>query len=726
MVAFGHYIEHLKTMKPEWASRFLNYGNLKTIIARLREVTSSPEEDRGDADSDEETPFVCYNEEDLKIYKGYEPVTAEEVSDLFKRALLHEVDKAGCFHSKLLDHFKESLDCQTEDFWSGLDRTSEGGSSHANQTLTHSQKQQIAKNSSKYWQNKRMCETLYQEISALKHFSATHRIAIRKIIKKFNKELKRIGENVLQIDTSEYLTRYNTKAQDPQCGGYSNILLETIECTYAEFHTCQDINDARQQLQSSKFDTKPQLDLFVMGLLLGFMLPLVILVVYLYYSNEGAVDLSSFWVVLPLYRMLALSNLAMWAWGVDLFLFNNYYLNHTYILGLNPETQLQWPTMINYAAIFTILNCANLAVHFLLYGVVHIHFSVFFVYGCLLVLVLPLPVLQWNTRRALLRSVGRCARLPLELPFKLLFNPESLVTVQFRDFFFADQLTSASILLGDLVYFSCFTYTGAWRAAPAHALHHASMCLEINNSLKPFIICWPYVWRACQCVVMLKVTKNRVHVLNCGKYMICILVLVVGFVAQHTQYEFMWHIWVLVTFVGQFYSWMWDYLMDWGWKLYDTTTFWSGKLSRKGSKGDSPTPCSPLVSSITTFKTRRRHLSWVVHSTCIPLDLFCRMLFFTTIDEGISPWLPDPRMLSLFLGIVEIMRRCVWNVLRIENEQLHNLESYRSKTDEVPEPLNQIFGEEWVNQNSNRKQHAHHTPSHTFQSYGTDGLPLPF
>eukprot|EP01059_Diplonema_ambulator_P035961 TRINITY_DN8727_c0_g1_i3.p1 TRINITY_DN8727_c0_g1~~TRINITY_DN8727_c0_g1_i3.p1 ORF type:complete len:720 (+),score=102.39 TRINITY_DN8727_c0_g1_i3:165-2324(+) len=698
MVAFGHYIEHLKTKKPEWASRFLNYGNLKTIIARLREVSTGGE-DVGAEDSDEETPFVCYNEDDLKVYKGFEPVTVEEVRDLFKRALLHEVEKAGKFHSKLLDHFKEALDCQTEDFWSGLERgNSDTASNHSGHAHNTGHKQ-VTKLNSKYYHNKQICETLYQEISALKHFSATHRIAIRKIIKKFNKELKRCGEPQLQLDTQEWLSKYNTLAQDPQCGGYSNILLETIECTYAEFHTFQDINDARQQLQGSRFDTKPQLDLFVMGLLLGFTLPLVILVVYLFYLNPTAVDLSSFWTVLPLYRVLILTNLAMWAWGIDLFVFNSYYLNHTYILGLNPEKQLQWPTMINYAAIFTIINCVNLAVHFLLYGMVHVHFSVFVIYGGLLLFVMPLPIMQWDTRRSMLRSIARCARLPFELPYKLLFKPETLVTIQFRDFYFADQLTSAAIVLGDLIYINCFTWTGAWRAGPDTAIIHAQTCLAVNNTLKPLVICWPYVWRFLQCVTMLKVTKNKAHVFNGVKYFICLVILVVGSVAQNTEYALAWHLWVLITFVGQCYAWLWDFLMDWGWKLYDFSTFWSGSASERNphAKPRVPGVRSPLVNRADgMFKTRRRHLSWVLHSMCIPLDLFCRLLFFTTIDEGLSPWLPDPRMLALVLGIIEISRRCVWNVLRIENEQLHNLESYRSRTDEVPEPLNQIFGEEWA------------------------------
>eukprot|EP00659_Diplonema_papillatum_P021103 gene21103-32511_t len=108
MVAFGHYIEHLKTVKPEWASRFLNYGNLKTVISRIRTLQLDDDDAaHADADSDEDAPFVCYNEEDLRLYRGIEPATVDEVRDLFERALRREIEKAGEFHSKLLEHFRQ-------------------------------------------------------------------------------------------------------------------------------------------------------------------------------------------------------------------------------------------------------------------------------------------------------------------------------------------------------------------------------------------------------------------------------------------------------------------------------------------------------------------------------------------------------------------------------------------------------------------------------------------
>eukprot|EP00754_Rhynchopus_humris_P036792 Rhum_TRINITY_DN18884_c0_g1::Rhum_TRINITY_DN18884_c0_g1_i1::g.168693::m.168693 len=714
MVAFGHYIEHLKTCKPEWASRFLNYGNLKTLITTARLLSDMERSEIEEVDSDEETPFVCYSEEDLRIYKSYTPVTLEEVRDQFKAAVEHEVDKAGQHHSHLLEQFKTVLDDQMEDFWSG--GLGAGMAPHP------------PEDNPKYWENKRLCENLYQEVSTLKHFSGTHRIAIRKIIKKYNKQMKRAQRPDLTIDTAIYLARYNDQAQDPQGGGYSNILLETIECTYAEFHSCENIQDARRQLKSSiqhHGNDMPVYDVFCMGLLVGILIPFLFCVGILSLNKPEAMSLESFDGVLPAHRALVLLNLAMWGWTLDLYLFNRCYLNHTYILGNNPDTQLQWTEMVRYAAGHTIIITGNLALHLFWYGQLHVHFTLIILFGTMALFLLPLPIFNWSTRKSAIHIACRCAILPFTLPFQLLFNPSSLVTVQFRDFFLADQLISAAIVLSDLSYSACFGLRSAG-AAPETYLEVADSCLKWNSNIKPLIICWPYLWRTCQCIVMLKVTNNKVHLANLGKYSIGVLVLGVGFAATHTESLWIDHSWVIVGGVGQVYAWLWDFLMDWGWKLFDFGSLWrKSKWMGKGASGPprvdsmrtvesatalseaSPAPGTLTSPHVTNgFKTRRRHLSWTVHCVAIPLDLAMRLLFFTTVNEGLSPKVLDPRMLLFFLGAVEIIRRSFWNVLRIENEQLHNLESYRSKTDEVPEPMNEIFGEDWVSAAKKAKRAA--------------------
>ena len=695
MVAFGHYLEHLKTLKPEWASKFLNYGNLKTLIARIREL-SGAEYDYA-PDSDDEAPFVCYDQIDLRIYKGREAATLDEIRDQFKIAVTYEVDKAAEFHSRLLEHFKESLEKQTDDFWHGSSGHGNSLTSGSEVEASNSRGVTFASNP-KYWQNKQLCESLYQEVSMLKHFSGTHRIAIRKIIKKFNKEMKRAGyKQESGVDPADFLYRYNTKAQDPHGGGYSNFILETIEGTYAEFHACEDITDARRRLKQSISHSghgAPP-DVFLMGILVGTLIPICCFLVYLFVVEPDAVALTTFWAILPLYRALALLNIGMWAWALDLYLFSRCYLNHTYILGLNPEKQLRWTTMVNYSAALSVIMCCNLGIHFILFDIVHFHFTVVVLLLVAVCLVIPLPILEWDTRKSTLRAIWRCM---FEVPAKLLFyKNEDLVTIQFRDFFLADQLVSASIFLGDLYYCGCFSFYvltssgSSVRGTSPGDLIAASECMQTNNAVKPFIICLPYIWRLCQCVIMMKVTKNRVHIANGVKYSLGLLVLVVGDLARRSQSDYFYIVWVMVTLSGQLYSWFWDFIMDWGWKLFDWNILWRTRRSHSRS-----TNMTPMLPAGAAFKTRRIHLPWLFHASCIPGDLIFRLLFFTTIDEGLSPFLPDPRLLSLCLGVIEIFRRCIWNVLRIENEQLHNLESYRPKTDEVPEPLNEIFGEEWV------------------------------
>ena len=722
MVAFGHYIEHLKTCKPEWASRFLNYGNLKTLITTARLLSDLERSEIEEVDSDEETPFVCYSEEDLRIYKSYSPVTLEEVHEQFKAAVEHEVDKAGQHHSHLLEQFKTVLDDQMEDFWSG--GLGAGMAPHP------------PEDNPKYWENKRLCENLYQEVSTLKHFSGTHRIAIRKIIKKYNKQMKRAQRPDLTIDTAIYLARYNDQAQDPQGGGYSNILLETIECTYAEFHSCENIQDARRQLKSSiqhHGNDMPVYDVFCIGLLVGILIPFLFCVGILSLNKPEAMSLESFDGVLPAHRALMLLNLAMWGWTLDLYLFNRCYLNHTYILGNNPDTQLQWTEMVRYAAGHTIIITGNLALHLFWYGQLHVHFTLIILFGTIALFLLPLPIFNWSTRKSAIHIACRCAILPFTLPFQLLFNPSTLVTVQFRDFFLADQLISAAIVLSDLSYSACFGLRSAG-AAPDEYLQVADTCLKWNSNIKPLIICWPYLWRTCQCIVMLKVTNNKVHLANLGKYSIGVLVLGVGFAATHTE--------SLVCSSTPTHTRTPPHPVDRpflgrSWRCRPSVRLAVGLLDGLGMEavrfcvslekvevdGEGrqwPPPCrfdahgrecncpergfartrhpdqptrdkriqneaaAPVVvGTLRRDSSRPGDAAAILHnhkrgtlSVCCPPP--------ATADDTIHyRKVLDPRTLLFFLGAVEIIRRSFWNVLRIENEQLHNLESYRSKTDEV-------------------------------------------
>jgi len=100
------------------------------------------------------------------------------------------------------------------------------------------------------------------------------------------------------------------------------------------------------------------------------------------------------------------------------------------------------------------------------------------------------------------------------------------------------------------------------------------------------------------------------------------------------------------------YSWVWDVYMDWG--LWRTT-----KRDRYGLRDTITFPIWFYYYGIVTDLGFR--LLWMITVFASPKDL----PWTTTIGYG------------SVLALLELWRRWTWSLLRIENEQVNNLERYR-------------------------------------------------
>jgi len=58
---------------------------------------------------------------------------------------------------------------------------------------------------------------------------------------------------------------------------------------------------------------------------------------------------------------------------------------------------------------------------------------------------------------------------------------------------------------------------------------------------------------------------------------------------------------------------------------------------------------------------------------------------FTISPEAINALL-HPDLFATLLAAIEIYRRCLWNLFRVENEQLNNIGKFRALSD-MPLPL---------------------------------------
>jgi hypothetical protein len=122
--------------------------------------------------------------------------------------------------------------------------------------------------------------------------------------------------------------------------------------------------------------------------------------------------------------------------------------------------------------------------------------------------------------------------------------------------------------------------------------------------------------------------------------------------------------WLLSIIVSTAYTFIWDVLRDWG--LWQSD---SGYLRKK------------LI-----FKKP------VIYYFAMVANLFMRLMWtFTISPESLGIVMSELTFASI-LAIVEIIRRAMWNLFRVENEQLNNVGKFRAVNVQVPPTEQESIG----------------------------------
>ncbi len=256
------------------------------------------------------------------------------------------------------------------------------------------------------------------------------------------------------------------------------------------------------------------------------------------------------------------------------------------------------------------------------------------------------------------------------------------VKVTFRDNYSADVLTSFTRILADSLYASCWVMSGSFvhptsadsgSGNSAHSFGSDYMHCTGNTMflLAGYVQIVPLFIRMLQCCRNLyDATPNwRQFSLypqgfNAIKYLLSILVVLatvdtVGLGFTSTEFN------LFLIVVTTLYKWWWDVAMDWG--LFDVM------------------PRSPWdLMNINTFTENHMFLrkslmypSALFYYICIILDLVLRFMWVLSLlpPEMFGSFVGY--QLKLFIGSMEILRRCMWGILRVEYEHLKML---RNKT----------------------------------------------
>ena len=223
--------------------------------------------------------------------------------------------------------------------------------------------------------------------------------------------------------------------------------------------------------------------------------------------------------------------------------------------------------------------------------------------------------------------------------------------VRFRDFFFADVITSMGVPLKDL---------GTIVLLDASLENHEeNKVSEGIKTILPYYVILvgflPSWWRFCQCLNKYYNHNAVTQLYNAGKYFSKMIPhAIVLFYSKCNKIDGEGFILFLLSMLfATFYSLVWDYYMDWG-------------LFRSKEKG------KYMLREVIQYPANFYYFAMVINFL---LRFFWVFSIFYLFQDDFSQ---EYQILAFLNMMSEAIRRTIWALIRIENEFHNNLENYRS------------------------------------------------
>lgn len=382
-------------------------------------------------------------------------------------------------------------------------------------------------------------------------------------------------------------------------------------------------------------------------------------------------DVGYFLAPMPVFRVIFSLILLLWCLGEVMRTCDMCDINIMFILGLDPRCRLTPEYFFSKAAVLTTLWSLAFATYVIDYKwrvFPHVVWdgvnydrgaSLHFVSYPVLLILLTAAGMMWPSRIcrnrykcAVVRSMKRVACAPI---------PQ----VTFADNVVGDILTSLAKPLQDVP--AAFCYLASPHPVPRELVDRfilrGDLCSDATHHVVlPIIAGLPYVFRTLQCLRRFRDTRDWRHAWNFGKYISCLLVVVVASVwsASHVSVA-------LISTVATLYAFVWDVLLDWG----------LGRPELLGRPAGEPPGVQRQVSGEHGMERRRfsRRAYWL----CGLLDLSARSTWVLTLMpmSTLTSNAVARVLLVSIISCIEILRRSMWTVLRVENEQISNASGYR-------------------------------------------------
>ena len=476
---------------------------------------------------------------------------------------------------------------------------------------------------------KRALSSLYNETSWLHSYHSINNLAVEKIKKKTIKIFK-----LYNIDTAEILDKTNNEFTF--FGDSLDKLISlrvAIKKLYAKTFTKGDALKAKVELEKRMQGGAKEPKYHLMCLYLGILFTGIFF--YILIKNiDGKNTNDSFKPFFPFFSFSYIIILSLILLAIDMIILRHYKINYTYIFELDAKIKpiAIFQNAFGLAAVWMILFLMmKLALKFGLFGGEYTLFPLIMNTILVIILFLPFHILYLSFRKGLLLVLIRN-----------LF-PFGKNTVRFKDFVFGDILTSLSDPFKNLLLGYC--------------LMVCRECFENNsrgNCNKDTIPCliisvYPQFIRWTQCINKLYYTRLLwPHLGNFFKYSTGIANTLISYFYTKKKNQLRLYFRIFIGAASTLYSLFWDIYLDWG-------------CGRKNEQN--------------LFLREKLTYPKIIYYLAIAYDIIVRTTWtwnFIEIRHSLSEWK------NLLTCTLEVIRRAIWVLIRVENENLSNPENYRT------------------------------------------------
>ncbi|KAL5722916.1 hypothetical protein ACHQM5_006376 [Ranunculus cassubicifolius] len=474
----------------------------------------------------------------------------------------------------------------------------------------------------------------YQKLRHLRNYGFLNRLAMEKILKKYEKVCSRTASK-----------SYLSVVDDSDIGHPDEVLtmMERVQATFIKHFSNSNRRRGMKILRLKEKRDKHRIT-FSLGLFAGCAMALIVTLILIIrlrdiVKKEGFDRYME--NMFPLYSIFGFIVLHMVMFSGNIYFWRRYRVNYSFIFGFKKGTEIGYRDVLFLSAGLATLALGSVIANLDMdmdkktqdYKTVTELLPLGLIALILLIIVCPFNIIYRSSRFFLVRTIFRGICAPLYRG-KLI------------DYFWADQLTSELQALRSLEFYICYYGWGDFK-------QRSNTCAGngVYSTFYYIVAIIPHWTRLVQGIRHSYDVRDMTQAWNSSKHFITIVAILMRTAYVRRHGEAWWTLALISSIAATAYSIYWDLVVDWG-------------LLRRKSKNR-------------WLRDRLTIPHKSVYYVCIVVNVLLRFAWLQTVLNIQISGLHNETVTAIF-ACLEIFRRGMWSYFRVEIEHVNNVEKYRA------------------------------------------------